>query len=169
MRKLLFLVLIVAEPGFAPEVKIPFREWKGLPLIEVTIGNKKTIALLDTGATGNLVDPSFYKFPGADTCEMDSISTFEERGMVCKVSVEIVVNDKLRYRTKILEGRAEVLPREVHAILSAHDLAKNKVLQFDYKKRVITITDSKSDEGEFAKARPGPSDGGHRSGLPKEK
>jgi hypothetical protein len=47
------------------------------------------------------------------------------------------------------------LPREVHAILSARDLAKNRVLQFDYKKRVITITDSKNDEDEFAKARGG--------------
>lgn len=155
MSKLLFLVLILADTGFAQEVKIPFREWKGLPLIEVSIGNKKTVALLDTGATGNLVDGSFYKFPAADICETDSISNFEERGMVCKVSVEIVVSDKLRYRTKILEGRAEALPREVHAILSAHDLAKNRVLQFDYKKHVITIGDSKTDEGELAKARPG--------------
>lgn len=161
MRKLLFLALILAESGSAQEIKIPFREWKGLPLIEVTIGNKKTIALIDTGANGNLVDPSFYKFPRADTCEMDSISTFEERGMVCKVSVEIVVSGNLRYRTKIVEGRAEALPREVHAILSAHDLAKNKVLQFDYKKRVITIIDSKNGEEEFAKARPAPAPAGH--------
>ena len=161
MRKLLFLILILAKPGLAQEVKIPFREWKGLPLIEVTIGNKKTTALLDTGANGNLVDPSFYKFPGADTCETDSIFAFWERGMVCKVSVEIVVSEKLRYRAKILEGRSETLPREVHAILSAHDLAKDKVLQIDYKKRIITITDSKKDEDEFAKARAAPTTDAH--------
>jgi hypothetical protein len=56
MRKLLFLILILPKRGLAQEVKIPFREWKGLPLIEVTIGNKKTIALLDTGASGDLVN-----------------------------------------------------------------------------------------------------------------
>jgi predicted aspartyl protease len=153
MRKLLFMILILAKPGLAQEIKIPFREWKGLPLIEVTIGNTKTIALLDTGATGNLVDPSFYKFPKANTCETDSISSFGERGMVCKVRVEIVVSEKLRYRATILEGRSEALPKEVRAILSAHDLVKNGVLQINIKNHIITISDSRDDDDEFAKAR----------------
>ena len=31
MSKLLFLFLMLAEPGLAQEVKIPFGEWKDLP------------------------------------------------------------------------------------------------------------------------------------------
>lgn len=160
MRKLLFLplfpALFLANPAFAQEIKIPFHEWKGLPLIEVTIGNQKTIALLDTGANASLVDPSFYKFPKADACETGSISTSWSRGVVCKVTVEIVVGEKLHYRANIFEGVSQALPREVHAILSAHDLAKDKVLQFDYKKHVITIFDSKSDQAELTVARDSP-------------
>lgn len=160
MRKLLFLPLFLAlflsNPACAQEVKIPFHEWKGLPLIEVTIGSQKTIALLDTGANATIVDPSFYKFPRADACEQGSISTSWGRGAVCKVTVEITISEKLHYRVKIFEGASQALPREVHGILSAHDLAKDKVLQFDYKKHLITIFDSKDDHTELATGRDSP-------------